>query len=313
MRKNLLIAIILLIIGIPLYAQTSRFFNYQAVARNNSWEPIQDQIICVRFTILADSISQTTLYTETFKNVATNHIGLFTLRIGSGNPIEFFSIDWSTQQRFLRVEIDPNSDDDKEDFIDMGISPFSSVPIAIHADRAKFAEQAQQILTFQEADSSFLVPGTTSTANLFEKWTWDENNHVYALFTTDNLITWLEAQELARRVRGHLITITSSAENEFMLDNILSLPVSKGKIPLGYTDGVQEGLWQWITGEIGIASPQNPFGYWFTGEPNNDDLGENVSEILEDTLGTERRWNDIDSNRALYEAVIIEFSPQIRP
>src|SRR3990172_6587865 len=82
----------------------------------------------------------------------------------------------------------------------------------------------------------------------------EENDHYYQAIYMP--LSWHEAREYCTGLDGHLVTISSSAENQFVYE---MLPWSW----LGATDEVSEGTWLWITGE--------PWEYenWAPGEPNN--------------------------------------------
>ena len=89
-----------------------------------------------------------------------------------------------------------------------------------------------------------------------------ENGHRYQRF--DTAMTWQEAKAFCETWGGHLATITSQAEDEFVWSNLASAAPGYGTW-LGATDEIIEGEWAWVTGE--------PWSYtnWDSGEPNNFD------------------------------------------
>ncbi|MEQ8625325.1 MAG: hypothetical protein RJQ00_00290 [Vicingaceae bacterium] len=116
-----------------LHAQAPEGVNYQAVARDNAGDALTNQIISVRFSIIATSTSGTVLYEEEHSTISTNDFGLFNLRIGQGNRTggsapNFAGIDWSSGNRFLRVEVDAGSG-----FENLGTTQLLSVPYALYA------------------------------------------------------------------------------------------------------------------------------------------------------------------------------------
>lgn len=114
--------------------------------------------------------------------------------------------------------------------------------------------------------------------------------HCYKVFT--NQVTWLDAAAYCEQQGGHLATISSVEENQFLYD---LLPPSVDQCWLGGSDQIAEGTWEWVTGE--------PFTYtnWGPGEPNNCAPGPNP-ELGEDYLTFHGReaydpplpgvWND---------------------
>ena len=84
------------------------------------------------------------------------------------------------------------------------------------------------------------------------------NGHSYQRF--DTALNWNSAKTACAGLGGHLATITSQAENDWVWTN---LGVSGVNIWLGGTDEAQEGVWTWITGE--------PWSYsiWAATQPDN--------------------------------------------
>lgn len=81
-----------------------------------------------------------------------------------------------------------------------------------------------------------------------------ENGHTYQRI--DNEMTWHGAKAYCECFKGHLVTISSESENQFVCDILSSSWI-------GATDEATEGLWEWVTGEPWV------FSSWSPGEPNN--------------------------------------------
>lgn len=148
------------------------------------------------------------------------------------------------------------------------------------------------------------------------------NGHVYMLI--DSAATWHEARDGAGQLTsppgylaGHLVTVSDSAENEFLVGQFGSY----GRAWLGFTDEQVEGEWRWIDDTPGIwqdpdnfANPiQNAFTAWdpTNNEPNDYFTGEDYGVVFWD--GTSL-WNDFGlpfaDERTFYVA---EFEPVPEP
>ena len=97
-------------------------------------------------------------------------------------------------------------------------------------------------------------------------------------YISENAMVWTEASEMAASYGGHLATVTSQEEQDF-LGNYGGW--------IGLTDENVEGQWEWVTGE--------PVEYtnWIDGEPNDAGSGEDYVERYE--FG----WNDHESNHVM--------------
>jgi hypothetical protein len=113
------------------YSQVPAGFNYQAIARDGSGNPITGQSLKVRIGILTSLTPETVIY-EAEHNVTTNQFGLFTLMVGdpSATPVTgtFSAISWTVQPLYLRTRVWWNSA-----WQVMGSSQLLSVPYAIVA------------------------------------------------------------------------------------------------------------------------------------------------------------------------------------
>lgn len=105
---------------------------------------------------------------------------------------------------------------------------------------------------------------------------YEYKGHRYALFTDKK--KWHEAKTFCDSLGGHLLTVNSLEESDFITSQILT--PKNIAIAIGLTDENVEGEWEWVTNE--------EFGYsnWKQGEPNNQS---NENYALMDVNGT---WND---------------------
>ncbi|MCI7211676.1 MAG: RICIN domain-containing protein [Ruminococcus bromii] len=107
-----------------------------------------------------------------------------------------------------------------------------------------------------------------------------ENNHTYSVYNIPT--TWEKAEEICKKLGGHLVTITSQDEqiivNELLEYGNLSFYSIGGK-RIGDSNN-----WEWINGEI------FDFTNWATGEPNNVNNIENYLSVFNTSI--KGYWND---------------------
>lgn len=132
--KTFLLKFILMIAAVlctaEVMAQVPQGFNFQAVARNADGDLIKESALGVRISILKGSETGTAVYTETQKP-KTNAAGSFQLVIGEGTTENDFSaIDWSSDNYFVKLEIDPAGGTEYET---LGTTRLLSVPYALLA------------------------------------------------------------------------------------------------------------------------------------------------------------------------------------
>lgn len=102
------------------------------------------------------------------------------------------------------------------------------------------------------------------------------NGHYYRY--TSWPMTWHQAEREAKRLGGHLATIRSLEEDQWVVSRFsIHRPCW-----IGYTDWGREGHWAWISGE------ESSYERWNSFEPNGH-LGENHAAML---WGVEEGWND---------------------
>jgi WD40 repeat protein/tRNA A-37 threonylcarbamoyl transferase component Bud32 len=104
------------------------------------------------------------------------------------------------------------------------------------------------------------------------------NHHRY--FLCFNPKTWKDAEKYAESVGGHLATITSKEEYDWIRETF-SLD---SNFWLGGTKRQYDGNWEWVTGE------EWQFTMWKKGEPNNYEGRENCIEM---GINCEYCWNDL--------------------
>jgi hypothetical protein len=104
---------------------------------------------------------------------------------------------------------------------------------------------------------------------------------------------------------GYLVTLTSPAEEGFVLQSFGSVPLETGGgVWIGLSDIVQEGAFVWVTGE--------PLSYtnWQTGEPNGGTF-ENFAETVFFGGGASSGWNDLPGSHV--RGYVIEWDTAVIP
>jgi len=110
------------------------------------------------------------------------------------------------------------------------------------------------------------------------------NGHSY--YRSTGSAYWTQAKSNCDAMGGHLVTVTTSAENNFLYNLWPS-----GWI--GLTDEVTEGTWKWVTGET------YSYTSWNGGEPNNAGNEDYVQFV------SGGKWNDLPNAVSL--PYVLEF------
>lgn len=115
------------------------------------------------------------------------------------------------------------------------------------------------------------------------------NGHNYLYVSTG--MSWTDANTYCNNLLGHLVTITSAAENTF----VLNLNTANTKW-IGLNDTVTEGTFAWVNGD--------PLSYtnWSSSEPNNSGGNEDYGQQY-----TSGAWNDASGTEIL--PCVCEFEP----
>lgn len=100
--------------------------------------------------------------------------------------------------------------------------------------------------------------------------------HTYALFA--NEMYWNDAKAYCEGLGGHLVTITSAEENQYLTDTFVA-PFDSD-VSIGLSDAEDEGDFVWVNDE------ELSYTNWDDGEPNN----ENDEDYA--MLQTSGIWND---------------------
>lgn len=113
------------------------------------------------------------------------------------------------------------------------------------------------------------------------------NGHYYKVFNENS--NWQKAKEYCEIMDGHLVTITSQAEQNFV-ENLINSQCNRNNIWIGcYRDN--NNTWRWVTGE------NFSYTHWASGRPDNykniQDKGMIMNKIHTGYFGT---WDDIEAD-----------------
>lgn len=151
--------------------------------------------------------------------------------------------------------------------------------VALHAERDSEQSPSENVRAADLPGEPLFCPAT---------------EHYY--LKLEEPMSWHMARRACEDLGGHLATVSSEKENEFLYGNF----ATDHAVWLGATDEHEEGQWRWITGE--------PFQYtnWFAGEPSNFDDAEHYL-----VMGNARsykfgaRWNDHYAHGKMYDRPFI--------
>lgn len=103
--------------------------------------------------------------------------------------------------------------------------------------------------------------------------------------------TWIGAMRVCELFGGELATIKSDREQQFVVNQIKLSRLSP-YFWIGGTDIMVEGEWVWAKSGERITH-----GYWYPGEPNNKDVGQDCLMI---STYESYQWDDIACNSNVY-------------
>jgi hypothetical protein len=141
--KKILFVALLSICTSHSFAQSSNGIFFQAVARDNFFNPAKDRNIYVQSTIIQNTTTGTKVLIEIHKS-STDAMGVFNITIGNGqrtggSATGIAAIDWSKGPFYLnlKIAITPFSASDSWDYskelVDMGTTSFGAVPFAFYS------------------------------------------------------------------------------------------------------------------------------------------------------------------------------------
>lgn len=172
---------------------------------------------------------------------------------------------------------------------------------------------------------ALLTTGFLAGVASAERVTWKAeeggNGHEYEVIVAEDGISFIDAQRAAEDQGGHLATIASKEENEFVFKLIDDEKYwgSDGYNAYGpWIGGYQDAEatepnkgWAWVTGEAWQFDDWSPGA----GEPNDgdgfEDHGEDYLHFFSfGSTGREAKWNDSGDTAPNVIAYVIEWTPK---
>ena len=178
----------------------------------------------------------------------------------------------------------PDEKDNDQSNLKIKISALENENIKLEHEKKQLEEENNELRAVIESlnSDSIQIP---DDATYF-------NGHAYKVF--ERSMTWLNAKTYCESLGGHLATITSQDEQNY-LESIINNG-KKYQYWLGATDAYVEGDWYWITGEAWV------YTNWDIEQPDNGQgLGEDYLQIYNQlnphVKGSSRyMWNDVTIN-----------------
>lgn len=138
-HNTYLFLLLILILQQNIFAQAPGRFNYQAVVRDAEGHIVANAVSEFRITIYDGAFNGSMVYQETHSSIS-NQFGLVSFEIGGGEhpTADFSSIDWSSGDKFIQIELDLGNG-----MVSLGSMQLLSVPYAMYANEAKPSVRGQ--------------------------------------------------------------------------------------------------------------------------------------------------------------------------
>jgi len=128
--KHVSLLLIIVLAGLYAFAQQSLTIPYQALVRDANGNPVANQQIEAKITLLQDSIAGTEVFSEVHQ-LTTNSFGQMEIQIGSSDTTAFDNIDWSASKMYIKLEVDLEGGTNNQE---IGTHQLLAVPYAKYAE-----------------------------------------------------------------------------------------------------------------------------------------------------------------------------------
>jgi hypothetical protein len=251
--KTTLIGLLFCLVSLCAFSQVQQGFNYQAIARDASGNPIPGQALPVRITIQSDSLGGTTFWIEEHSTVTTNSFGLFTLVLGKGvkktgsTAATFNDIDWTVSPKYIKTEIDYSG------WKTMGSSRLWSVPYAMYSAKAGFATNATTAVNATTATNAGYATTAGTATNATNATTATNAGYATTAGTATNALLADSAKAL---LKGSKLAVVSG--NDLTTDPLFEVKRKDGQTVFAvYSEGVRiyvdDGIAKGVKGGFAIG------------------------------------------------------------
>ncbi|HOU95131.1 MAG TPA: hypothetical protein PLN06_00710 [Bacteroidales bacterium] len=162
--KKFLLFLVFTAASLAVFSQVPQGFNYQAIARDNSGNPIANATLWVRLSILSDTTGfyssgrGTYIWEENHPNIKTNSFGMFTVVLGTGTKVQgpatsFNVIDWTPGPYYVGTKISQNGG---STWKIMGAAQLWSVPYSMVSAKADALNAGAKVVSDNDATADAL-------------------------------------------------------------------------------------------------------------------------------------------------------------
>jgi len=136
---------------------------------------------------------------------------------------------------------------------------------------------------------------------------WGGNGHYYERVDLERWTQWDEHRQLAESmsfngISGHLVTITSAQEQQFIEDFVLNEGIGHNYAIGARRASMPGGPWEWITGEA-----WGEYENWAAGQ--GTDPNDEVGEIYSREAPNPFKWND-ELSTSTMDGFVVEYVPE---
>jgi uncharacterized protein (TIGR02145 family) len=264
--KKSLFCLVFCCLAAAFHAQPPQLIPYQAIARDNSGNPVLNQNIGLRFSIHDQTISGTVVWQES-QTVVSNNLGIIVTALGG--TVQLTSVDWGSGAKFLQVEMDITGG---SSYIDMGTQQMMSVPYALYAETAgtvntsgssNFDVGSTSLLgdtLYTQSNGFIIIPGL-SAAN---------NGGLDATCGAENILNHNLSYGSLTDIDGNLYKTIQIGSQEWMAENLKVSHYNNGNLipfvpnaPNSDWANLNSGAYTWYNNDS--ASYNCPYGKFYNG------------------------------------------------